>query len=57
MGVVKSLVDDNVTFAGPLAQLNGVEDYPSVPVANWLHVDGGRITSLRVAFDARERTP
>jgi hypothetical protein len=57
MGVVKSLVDENVTFAGPLAQLNGVEDYPPVPVANWLHVDGGRITSLRVAFDARERTP
>ena len=28
-----------------------------VPVANWLHVEGGRITSLQVAFDARELAP
>ncbi len=26
---------------------------PAVPVANWLHVGDGRITKLRVAFDAR----
>jgi hypothetical protein len=81
-------------FAGPLAQLEGVEDYmhgikgmsqiktkiviqkvfvdgpdvltwfdlhtavaSPVPVANWLHVEDGRITSLRVAFDARELAP
>jgi SnoaL-like domain len=25
-----------------------------VPVANWLHVENGKIASLRVAFDARE---
>jgi hypothetical protein len=25
-----------------------------VPVANWIHVEDGKITSLRVAFDARE---
>jgi hypothetical protein len=28
-----------------------------VPVANWLHVEEGKITSLRVAFDARELAP
>jgi hypothetical protein len=28
-----------------------------VPVANWLHVEDGKITSLRVAFDARELAP
>jgi ketosteroid isomerase-like protein len=28
-----------------------------VPVANWLHVENGKITSLRVAFDARELAP
>jgi SnoaL-like domain len=89
-----SLVDDEVTFSGPLAQLTGVEDYMEgikgmsqiksdivirkvfvdgpdvltwfdlhttvaspVPVANWLHVADGRITSLQVAFDARELAP
>jgi hypothetical protein len=89
-----SLVDDDVTFSGPLARLNGVEDYMEgikgmsqiksdivirkvfvdgpdvltrfdlhttvatpVPVANWLHVEGGKITSLQVAFDARELAP
>lgn len=90
----RSLVDDDVTFSGPLARLNGVEDYMEgikgmsqiksdivirkvfvdgpdvltrfdlhttvatpVPVANWLHVEGGKITSLQVAFDARELAP
>jgi hypothetical protein len=28
-----------------------------VPVANWLHVEEGKITALRVAFDAREFAP
>ena len=28
-----------------------------VAVANWLHVEGGKITALRVAFDARELAP
>jgi hypothetical protein len=28
-----------------------------VAVANWLHVEGGKITTLRVAFDARELAP
>jgi limonene-1,2-epoxide hydrolase len=28
-----------------------------VAVANWLHVEEGKITSLRVAFDARELAP
>jgi len=91
---MRSLVDDDVTFSGLLARLNGVEDYMErikgmsqlksdlvirkvfvngpdvltwfglhttvaspVPVANWLHVEGARITSLQVAFDARELAP
>ena len=28
-----------------------------VAVANWVHVEGGKITALRVAFDARELAP
>jgi hypothetical protein len=28
-----------------------------VPVVNWLHVEDGMITFLRVAFDARELVP
>ena len=88
---MRSLLDDDVTFTGPLAQLEGVEDYMKgieglsritseivirktfvdgpdvltwydlhttvaspVPVANWIHVEDGKITSLRVAFDARK---
>ena len=88
---MRSLVDDNIWLFGPLAQLEGAQDYmegikgmsriksdivirktfvdgpdvltwhdlhttvaPPVPVANWLHIEDGRITSLRVAFDARE---
>jgi hypothetical protein len=91
---MRSLVDDDITFVGPLAQLEGAQDYMEgikgmsqiksdivirkvfvdgadvltwfdlhttvaspVPVANWLHVEGGRITSLQVAFDARELAP
>jgi hypothetical protein len=91
---MRSLVADDVTFAGPLAQLSGAADYMEgirgmsqiksdlviqkvfvdgpnvltwfelhttvaspVPVANWLHVEGGKIRSLRVAFDARELAP
>ena len=83
-----------LTFTGPLAQLEGAEDYMKgieglsritseivirktfvdgpdvltwydlhttvaspVPVANWIHVEEGKITSLRVAFDARELAP
>jgi SnoaL-like domain len=29
---------------------------PPVPTANWSHVEGGRITAIRVAFDARPLT-
>ena len=91
---MRSLVDDNITFFGPLAQLEGAHDYMEgikgmsritsdivirktfvdgpdvltwyelhttvaspVPVANWLHIEDGKITSLRVAFDARELAP
>jgi ketosteroid isomerase-like protein len=91
---MRSLVDDDVTFSGPLARLEGAEDYMEgikgmsgitseiviqkvfvdgpdvltwydlhttvaspVPVANWIHVEDGKITSLRVAFDARGLAP
>ena len=91
---MRSLVDDDITFCGPLAQLQGAQDYmegikgmsritseivirktfvdgpdvltwydlhttvaPPVPVANWLHIEEGKITSLQVAFDARELAP
>jgi ketosteroid isomerase-like protein len=91
---MRSLLADDVTFSGPLAQLEGAEDYmkgiegmsritseiavqkvfvdgpdvltwyelhttvaPPVPVANWLHVEDGKITSLPVAFDPRELAP
>jgi hypothetical protein len=91
---MRSLVDDDITFFGPLAQLEGAENYiegikgmsritsdivirktfvdgpdvltwyelhttvaSPVPVANWLHIEDGKITSLRVAFDARELAP
>jgi limonene-1,2-epoxide hydrolase len=91
---MRSLVDDEITFAGPLARVQGAEDYMEgikgmsritsdmlirktfvdgpdvltwyelhttvaspVPVANWLHIEDGKITSLRVAFDARELAP
>jgi ketosteroid isomerase-like protein len=87
---MRSLVDDDVTLSGPLAQLEGAEGYmrgikgmsqitsdiviqkvfvdgpdvltwydlhttvaDPVPVANWIHVEEGKITSLKVAFDAR----
>jgi hypothetical protein len=91
---MRSLVDDDITFVGPLAQLEGAQDYMEgikgmsritsdivirktfvdgpdvltwyelhttvaspVAVANWLHIEDGKITSLRVAFDARELAP
>jgi hypothetical protein len=91
---MRSLVDDDVTFSGPLAQLEGAENYMEgirgmsqitsdiviqkvfvdgpdvltwydlhttvadpVPVANWVHVEKGKITFLKVAFDARELAP
>jgi ketosteroid isomerase-like protein len=31
-----------------------VNDLAATPVANWMHVEGGRITSIRVTFDPRE---
>jgi hypothetical protein len=91
---MRSLVAQDVRFEGPLATLEGAEDYMKgiqglsqiiseiviqkvfvdgkdvltwydmhttvaspVPVANWLHVVEGKITALRVAFDARELAP
>ena len=91
---MRSLVVDDVGFEGPLATLEGAEEFMEgirrlsrviseivirkvfvdgrdvltwydmhttvaspVPVANWLHVEEGKITSLRVAFDARELAP
>jgi hypothetical protein len=91
---MRSLVAEDVRFEGPLATLEGAEDYiegirglyrivsdivirktfvdgqdvltwyemhttvgSPVAGANWLHVEGGKITALRVAFDARELAP
>ena len=91
---MRSLLAEDVRFEGPLATLEGAEDYMEgiqglskviseiviqkifvdghdvltwydmhttvaspVPVANWLHVEEGKITALRVAFDAREFAP
>ena len=91
---MRSLVDDDVTFSGPLARLVGAEDYMEgikvmskitsdiviqkvfvdgpdvltwydlhttvadpVPVANCVHVEKGKITFLKVAFDARDLAP
>jgi hypothetical protein len=86
----RSILADEVTFAGPLATLSGIDDvvrgmtglgqittevrvqrmlvdgpdaltwfelHTSVaeptPVANWSHVEDGRITRIRVTFDPR----
>jgi hypothetical protein len=94
LDTMRSLLDDDIAFAGPLAPLQSAQDYMErikgisriksdivihktfvdgsdvltwsdlhttvaspVPVANWLHVEDGKITSLRVAFDAREPAP
>ena len=91
---MRSLVAEDVRFEGPMATLEGAEEYmggirglsriiselaiekvfvedrdvltwytmhttvaPPVPVANWLHVEDGKISSLKVAFDARELAP
>ena len=92
---MRSLVAEDVRFEGPLATLEGAEDYMKgiqglskviseiviqkvfvdgqdvltwydmhttvvaspVAVANWVHVEGDKITALRVAFDARELAP
>jgi hypothetical protein len=91
---MRSLVAEDVRFEGPLATLEGAEDYMKgirglsqvisdivirkvfvdgqdvltwydmhttvaspVAVANWLYVEEGNITALRVAFDARDFAP
>ena len=87
---LRSVLADDVEFAGPLAQVKGSDDClrglrgmaqimtglevrrvfhdgpdvltwfdlatsvaETVPVANWMHVQDGKITQIRVAFDAR----
>ena len=89
-GRLRSVLADDVDFAGPLAKVKGgdgclrglqgmarimtglevrevFEDgsdvltwfdlatsvAETVPVANWMHVEDGKITRIRVAFDAR----
>jgi SnoaL-like domain len=91
---LRSLLADDVTFSGPLAELSNADDCvaglrrmseimtdivirkrladdtdaitwfdlhtsvaPPVPTANWSHVEDGKITSIRVAFDARPLAP
>jgi ketosteroid isomerase-like protein len=87
---LRSVLADDVDFAGPLARVKGADDClrglrgmaqimtgldvrkvfrdgpdvlswfdlatsvaETVPVANWMHVQDGKITQIRVAFDAR----
>ena len=87
---VRSVLADDVEFAGPLGQVKGRDDCvrglqgmaqimtglevrkvfrdgsdvltwydlatsvaDTVPVANWMHVEDGKITRIRAAFDAR----
>ena len=87
---LRSVLADDVDFAGPLGQVTGGDGCvrglqamarimtgidvrkvfddgsdvltwfelstsvaKTVPVANWMHVENGRITRIRVAFDAR----
>ena len=91
---LRSLLADDVDFAGPLARLDNADDCVAgltgmskimtdivvhkvfvdgpdvltwfdlhtsvadpVPTANWSHVEDGRITRIRVAFDARQLAP
>jgi hypothetical protein len=91
---LRSLLADDVTFAGPLAHIDNADDCVAglqrmsaimtdivvhkvfvdgadvvtwfdlhtsvadpVPTANWSHVEGGKITRIRVAFDARGLAP
>jgi ketosteroid isomerase-like protein len=87
---LRSVLADDVTFAGPMGLANGVEEClrglqglatiitgldirqvftagsevltwyematkvaDPVPVANWMHVEDGKITRIRAAFDPR----
>ena len=87
---LRSVLADDVDFAGPLARVKGGDDClrglrgmaqimtgievrkvfhdghdvltwfdlatsvaETVPVANWMHVEDGKITRIRVAFDPR----
>ena len=87
---LRSVLADDVEFAGPLAQVKGSDDClrglrgmaqimtglevrkvfrdgpdvltwfdlatsvaETIPVANWMHVEDGKITRIQVAFDAR----
>ena len=87
----RTILADDVTFRGPLAELSGIDDVakgieglgqitsdivvqrmlvdgPDVitwfdlhttvadptPVANWSHVEDGKITQIRVTFDPRD---
>jgi ketosteroid isomerase-like protein len=87
---LRSVLADDVDFAGPLAAVTGADDClkglqgmsrimtgidirkvfvdgpdvltwfelstriaDPVPVANWMHIENGKITRIRVAFDAR----
>jgi hypothetical protein len=91
---LRSLLADDVTFSGPLAELTSADDCvdglrrmsqimtdivvrkrladdtdaitwfdlhtsvaPPVPTANWSHIEDGKITRIRVAFDARPLAP
>jgi ketosteroid isomerase-like protein len=87
---LRSVLADDVDFAGPLAHVRGGDDClrglqgmaqimtsldvrkvfhdgadvltwfdlatsvaDTIPVANWMHVEDGKVTQIKVAFDAR----
>jgi ketosteroid isomerase-like protein len=48
---LRSVIAGDVDFAGPLDLATSLAD--PVPVANWMRVQDGKITRIRVAFDPR----
>ena len=48
---LRSVIAGDVDFAGPLGLATSLAD--PVPVANWMRVQDGKITRIRVAFDPR----
>ncbi len=59
---LRSLLADDASFRGPLGSADDAEASAHVgrraaPSANWSHVESGKITRIRVTFDARPLAP
>lgn len=59
---LRSVLADDATFRGPLGSagtgdecLQGLQSTvaPPAPTVNWSHIEGGRISRIRVTFDPR----